>query len=149
MKVQPPAVFSKAEMDSARKRLQALPGQGQFELTACVCNLMLADLKWLGEQQAVLGGGSAVLHGKAVKVLAIILRPTVRHTYNEITKTLHRELTHKLVDFKEIRASDVLEILAKTTWPMGRNSVKFVWDGPKSPYYLPAATTGRGMGPQH
>ncbi len=60
----------------------------------------------------------------------------MRHTYNEITKTLKRELTYKLVDFKEIWASDVLEILAKTKWPMGSNAVKFVWDGPKSPYYL-------------
>ena len=33
----------------------------------------------------------------------------------------------------------MLEILAKTKWPMGRTPVNFVWDGPSSPYYLPAA----------
>ena len=63
----------------------------------------------------------------------------VRHTYNNSTKKLDRELSYKSTEFKEFRASDIVDTLAKTKWPMGQTPVDFVWNGPGSPYYLPAA----------
>ena len=82
LKVQPPNHLSRQEMEFARHRLAGLKGQGQFELSKLLCNLAQANLVWLGTQP-VLGAGSIVLHGAAIQVPAVILRPEVSHNYTK------------------------------------------------------------------
>ena len=138
LKVQPPNHLSRQEMEFARHRLAGLKGQGQFELSKLLCNLAQADLVWLGTQP-VLGAGSIVLHGAAIQMPAVILRPEVSHNYSSATKTLDRELDYRTTDLKFLKSSAIADTLAKTKWPMGQVPVHFAWDGPDSPFYLPAA----------
>ena len=107
-------------------------------MTKHLCKLAQADLAWLGSQP-VLGAGSVVLHGAAIRMPMVILRPRVSHDYNSAAKSLDRELCYNTVDFKFLRSRAITDTLAKARWPMSKVPVNFAWDGPESPFYLPAA----------
>ena len=135
LKVQPPAGFSKAEMDEARDRLHGLQGQGPFDMSRQICELARADISWLRKQD-VLGAGSVVLYGTVVQMPAVILRPEVTINYHRCTQTYDRELTYITTDFKYLKSGVIGDTLVKTEWPLGRVPVEYVWDGPENPYYL-------------
>ncbi len=135
MKVQPPAGFSKAEMDEARDRLHGLQGQGPFDMSRQICELARADISWLRKQD-VLGAGSVVLYGTVVQMPAVILRPEVTINYHRCTQTYDRELTYITTDFKYLKSGVIGDTLVKTEWPLGRVPVEYVWDGPENPHYL-------------
>ena len=145
MKVMPPAACTRPEMENARKRLSETVGDRPFILSKHLCALALDDLHWLSNQESlpdgpppVLGAGSVVMHGASVRMPLVILRPVVWHHYDNATFEFSRELAYISTDFKEIKASDIVETLIKTEWPLNRVGVAFVWDGPDKPYYLPA-----------
>ena len=135
LKVQPPAGFSKAEMDEARDRLHGLQGQGPFDMSRQICELARADISWLRKQD-VLGAGSVVLYGTVVQIPAVILRPEVTINYHRCTQTYDRELTYITTDFKYLKSGVIGDTLVKTEWPLGRVPVEYVWDGPENPHYL-------------
>ena len=112
VKVLPPIHLSRQEMENARNRLRDLKGQGQFELSKHLCNLAQADLAWLGTQP-VLGAGSVVLQGAAIRMPMVILRPVVSHDYNSAAKSLDRELCYNTVDFKFLRSRAITDSLPK------------------------------------
>ena len=84
-----------------------------------LCNLAQADLAWLGTQ-LVLGAGSVVLHGAAIRIPQVILRPHVSHEYNSNTKTLDRERCYYTVDIKFLKSRAIVDTLAKAKWPMSK-----------------------------
>ena len=141
MKVQPPDVYSKTELDNARRRLSEVTDDRPFILRQHLCDLALGDLQWLMALKSspgglpVLGNGSVVTSSASFKVPLIIVRPTVWHNYDPVTSTLSRELVYNTTIPMSVKASDIAETLAKTEWPMSR-PVAFEWKGSSSPYNL-------------
>ena len=91
------------------------------------------DLDWLARQEKVLGPGSVIRlrhdeapSGEPIEP-TIIIRPTIRHAYKEAT--LHREL-HYVVERTEIMAAtDIVEKVVLTTWPM--TGIAFIFTSTK------------------
>ena len=138
MEVQPPASDEHCDMKTARSRLAEHPRH--YLVSQKLCRLVETDLNWLAHQEKVMGPGSVVRlrrdeapSGEPL-VPTIIIRPTTRHTYKEAT--LHREL-HYVVELTEIvAATDILEEVVLTTWPMTGTTFIFTCRGNPDPHNL-------------
>ena len=124
LKVQPPANFSKPEMEEARARLKGLPGQGPFDVCKQLHEQSRADLNWLRKQE-VLGAGSVVMYGKMLQVPVILLRPEVNINLGD--KQWNRELTYVTTTFTYLKPQLIGDILVRTHWPLRSVPLEFAW----------------------
>ena len=141
LKVQPPAEMTASEMNGARDRLRALTGDRQFALSQELCRMALGDLAWLSVygrdgQQKVLGPGSVVVRSGFIREPTTIIRPEVWHNFNQTTQTVERELAYTGDDRRAFRATDIIQELTTTTWPLTQEFVVFSWEGPENPHYF-------------
>ena len=119
----PPAADLHYAMADARVRLLSQPRQ--YLLSQKLCRMAQDDLHWLARQETVLGPGSVVMSSDSEEP-RIIIRPTVKHPYNETTETVERKLAYVVERTCILKATDILKEVVVTLWPMKGASMCFV-----------------------